>query len=53
MIKRTRAKECLELVHTNIYMKLLVSMHGKSMGISSLLMMITLSLDMYIENLMP
>ena len=50
MIKRTRAKGCLELVHTNMY---LMSMHGDDMGISSLLVMITLSLDTYIGNPMP
>ena len=59
MTKKTRAKECLVLAHTNMYailltcMQFLVSMHGEGMGISSLLMMITLGLDMYIENLMP
>ena len=34
-------------------MELLVSMHGEGMGISSLLVMITLGLDMYIGNMMP
>ena len=34
-------------------MELLVSMHEEGMGISSLLLMITLGLDMYIENSMP
>ena len=34
-------------------MELLLSMHGEGMGISSLLVMITLGLDMYIGNLMP
>ena len=34
-------------------MELLVSMHGEGMGISSLLVMITLDLDMHIENPMP
>ena len=38
MIKRTRAKECLELVHTDMF---------------KLLVMITLGLDMYIGDLMP
>ena len=50
MTKRTRAKGCLKLVHTDMY---LMSIHGKDMGISSLLVMITLSLDMYIGNPMP
>ena len=52
MTKRTRAKECLKLMHNNIY-GTLVSMHRDGMGISSLLVMITLGLDMYIGNLMP
>ena len=34
-------------------MELLVSMHGEGMGISSLLVMITLGLDTFIGNLMP
>ena len=34
-------------------MKLLVSIHGEGMGISSLLVMITLGLEMYIGDLMP
>ena len=52
MTKKTKVKKCLELVHTDMF-KLLVSMHGESMGISSLLVMITLGLDMYIGNSMP
>ena len=47
MTKKTKVKKCLELVHIDMF-KLLVSMHGESMGISSLLVMITLGLDMYI-----
>ena len=52
MTKRTRAKKCLELVHTDMYETF--SVHAwEGMGISSLLVMITLGLDMYIGNLMP
>ena len=35
------------------FMEHLVSMHREGMGISSLLMMITLGLDMYIGDSMP
>ena len=52
MTKKTKVKKCLELVHIDMF-KLLVCMHGESMGISSLLVMITLGLDMYIGDMMP
>ena len=52
MTKRTRAKECLKLVHTNMYGTF--SVHAwEGMGISSLLVRVTLGLDMYIGDLMP
>ena len=52
MTKRTGDKECLELAHTNMYGAF--SVHAwEGYGISSLLVMITLGLDMYIENLIP
>ena len=52
MTKRTRANECLELVHTDMYETF--SVHAwEGMGISSLLVMITLDLDMYIGDPMP
>ena len=52
MTKKTSAKKCLELVHIDM-LELLVSIYGEGMGILSLLVMITLGLDMYIGNLMP
>ena len=51
MTKRTRANECLELVHTDMYENF--SVHAwEGMGISSLLVRVTLGLDMYIGDLM-
>ena len=44
-----RAKECLELVHADIYRTFNVHAWG-GMGISSLLVMITPGLDIYIGN---
>ena len=52
MTKNTRAKKCLELVHIDM-LELLVSIYGEGMGILTLLVMITLGLDMYIGNLKP
>ena len=44
--------ECLEFMHIDIYGTF--SIHAwRGYGYSSLLVMVTLSLDMYIGNLMP
>ena len=53
MTKRIGTKECLELLHTDMYETFSVHEWGGYEGMSSLLVMITLGLDMYIGDLMP
>ena len=50
--KGHRTKECLEFVHTDMY-RLLKFMHEGGMSTTSLLVMITLGLDMCMGNPMP